>query len=258
MEQQRLQKVLAHAGIASRRTAEQLIAAGRVRVNGQVVTELGTKVDPERDAIRVDGKRVRPPTSSRVVLVVHKPKGYVTTVSDPEGRPTVLDLLKGVRRRVYPVGRLDYHSEGLLLLTDDGDLARALMHPSTGLVKVYLAKVRGTPDPAALRALRAGIAVESRKAIATTAEIARKAANSWVRIAVTEGRKHLVRRMLQAVGHPVEKLRRVSFGPIELGSLAVGSYRVLDPEEVAALRAAAKIGSRGTHRAPSRKGPESS
>jgi pseudouridine synthase len=257
MAAERLQKLLAGRGLASRREAEAWILAGRVRVNGQVVAELGARADPAVDRVEVDGRPL-PPERRPLTLVLHKPKGYVTTVKDPHAERTVMELLEGVDRRVYPVGRLDVDTRGVLLLTDDGDLARALMHPSTGLVKVYLAKVRGTPDPAALRALRAGIAVESRKAIATTAEIARKAANSWVRIAVTEGRKHLVRRMLQAVGHPVEKLRRVSFGPIELGSLAVGSYRVLDPEEVAALRAAAKIGSRGTHRAPSRKGPESS
>lgn len=252
--EQRLQKFLAHAGVASRRSAEGLIAAGRVRVNGSVVTEPGTKVDPVRDAVKVDGVRVRASSSSRVVFVLNKPKGYVTTVHDPEGRPTVLDLLRGVRRRVYPVGRLDYHSEGVLLLTDDGDLARILMHPSNGIVKSYLAKVRGTPSSAALAALRAGVDIDGKPAVAQRAELARRAANSWVRVDVTEGRKHVVRRMLAAVGHPVEKLRRVAFGTVRLGSLGPGEFRALESEEIVELRSAAN---RRRPAPPRRAGPRS-
>jgi 16S rRNA U516 pseudouridylate synthase RsuA-like enzyme len=144
---ERLQKVLAHAGVASRRAAERLILEGRITVNGAVVTELGTKVDPERDAIKVDGKRLAAAPAGRTYLALHKPRGVVTTLSDPEGRPTVKDYLRGIKARVYPVGRLDFASEGLLLLTDDGMLARDLMHPSRGVEKTYLVKVKGQPEP---------------------------------------------------------------------------------------------------------------
>ncbi len=234
----RLQRFLAQAGVASRRKAEELIVAGRVKVNGQVVTELGTKVDPDQDKVFLGGKRLL--AERPVYLMLNKPRGYVTTLSDPEGRPTIRDLLAGVRGRVYPVGRLDFHSEGLLLLTDDGDLARDLMHPSRGVAKTYLAKVRGRPSPEALDRLRSGVPIEGRRSLPAQARLVRPGDNSWVEVTVVEGRRHQVRLMLDAVGHPVQRLRRVGYGGLELGRLPVGRLRPLLPEEVAVLRRAAR------------------
>jgi 23S rRNA pseudouridine2605 synthase len=236
---ERLQKVLAHAGLASRRAAETLITEGRVTVNGRVVTKLGTQVDPERDAIRVDGARVRSRPQEPLYLALHKPRGVVTTLSDPEGRPTVRDYLHGVKARVYPVGRLDYASEGLLLLTNDGALARDLMHPSRGVPKTYLAKVRGVPGPDALERLAAGIRLEGRRTLPARARVVEGGPNAWVEITVVEGRKHQVRNMLEAVGHPVQRLRRIRYGGVELGDLRPGRLRALHPAEVARLRRAA-------------------
>jgi 16S rRNA U516 pseudouridylate synthase RsuA-like enzyme len=207
---ERLHKVLAHAGIASRRASERLILEGRVTVNGSVVADLGTKVDPDEDAIKVDGKRLAAPPAHKTYLALHKPRGVVTTLKDPEGRPTVGELLRGVRARVYPVGRLDYDSEGLILLTDDGEMARDLMHPASGVEKRYLVKVRGRPDTDALE------------------------------IAITEGRNRQVRRMLQAIGHPVQRLRRTAYGGVALGTLPVGALRALTPSEVSRLRLAVR------------------
>lgn len=240
MTGERLQKVLAHAGVASRRACERLIVDGRVSVNGRVVTELGTKVDPDRDAVRVDGKRVGRAPRHRTYLLLNKPRGFVTTLSDPEGRPTVKDLLRGVRVRVYPVGRLDFDSEGLLLLTDDGDLSRDLMHPSSGVVKTYLAKVRGEPSPEALRRLERGVRVEGRATLPAEARLARRGDNPWVEVRIVEGRNRQVRRMLEAVGHPVMRLRRVAYGPLALGKLPAGRLRPLTPSEVEALRRAVR------------------
>ena len=245
MPLERLQKVLAHAGVASRRAAEALIEAGRVTVNGKAVTELGTRVDAGRDAIKVDGRRIggaEPP----VYLAMHKPRGYVTTLSDPEGRPTVRDLLAGVTGvRVFPVGRLDFHSEGLLLLTNDGALARDLMHPSHGVPKVYRAKVQGTPDPAALARLRRGLVLDGRPTSPARAHVVRPGPNAWVEIEVIEGRKHQVRRMLEAVGHPVLRLRRIAYGGVGLGDLPPGGVRPLAPAEVRRLARAAGREERG-------------
>jgi pseudouridine synthase len=236
---ERLQKVLSRAGIASRRAAETLIAAGRVTVNGSVVTRLGTQVDPERDAIRVDGTRVRAGHPAPQYLMLHKPRGVVTTLSDPEGRPTVRDYLHGVRGRVFPVGRLDYASEGLLLLTSDGALARDLMHPSRAVPKTYAAKVRGTPPPEALRRLASGLVLEGRRTLPAKARLLEGGRNAWVEVTVIEGRKHQVRDMLAAVGHPVQRLRRIRYGGVDLGDLPPGRLRALSPPEVARLRRAA-------------------
>ena len=235
---ERLQKVLSRAGVASRRAAEALIAAGRVSVNGTVVTRLGTQVDPERDAIKVDGARVRPGADAPVYLMLHKPRGVVTTLSDPEGRPTVRDYLRGVRGRVFPVGRLDYASEGLLLLTSDGALARDLMHPSRGVPKTYAAKVRGTPSPEALKRLAAGVLVERRRTLPAKVRLLEAGENAWVEVTVVEGRKHQVRDMLAAVGHRVQRLRRIRYGGVELGSLRPGALRPLTTREVERLRRA--------------------
>ena len=235
---ERLQKVLAAAGIASRRAAETLILEGRVRVNGKVARQLGIKVDPSTDSVRVDGKKVRLATSVRVYLALHKPKGYLTTLSDPRGRPTLRDLTRNVPGRVFSVGRLDYQSEGLLLLTNDGDLAHALMHPSRGVEKTYLVKVKGEPDEEARRMLSAGILIDGRRTLPARVEPKRAGTNSWLEITVREGRKHLVRRMFAALGHPVLKLRRICFGGVDLGGLPCGRYRKLTAAEVGTLRRA--------------------
>lgn len=236
---ERLQKVLSRAGVASRRAAEALIAAGRVTVNGTVVTRLGTQVDPERDAIKVDGTRVRGLDHAPQYLMLHKPRGVVTTLSDPEGRPTVRDYLRGVRGRVFPVGRLDYASEGLLLLTSDGALARDLMHPSRGVPKTYAAKVRGTPTSEALRRLATGFVLEGRRTLPAKARLVEAGRSAWVEVTVVEGRKHQVRDMLAAVGHPVQRLRRIRYGGVDLGDLPPGGLRPLTRPEVARLQRAA-------------------
>jgi 23S rRNA pseudouridine2605 synthase len=236
---ERLQKVLAHAGVASRRAAERLIAEGRVSVNGAVVAEPGTKVDPAKDAIKVDGKRVGAPPTGRTYLALNKPRGVVTTLSDPEGRPTVKDFLRGIKARVYPVGRLDYSSEGLLILTDDGALARDLMHPSRGVEKTYLAKVKGQPEPEVLSRLSRGIPLDGRRTGHARVRIARRGDNAWIEITIGEGRNRQVRRMFQAVGHPVQRLRRMGYGGVVLGRLPVGHLRPLTEAEVAGLSRAA-------------------
>ena len=240
---ERLQKTLAHAGIASRRASERLIAEGRVTVNGRVVTDLGTKVDPSEDAIKVDGRRVAAAPARKTYVALHKPRGVVTTMSDPEGRPTVASLIRGIRTRIYPVGRLDYDSEGLLLLTDDGDLARDLMHPRSGVEKRYVAKVRGRPDPEALRRLARGVPLDGRRTGPARVRLVRPGENAWLEIVIAEGRNRQVRRMLQAVGHPVQKLRRTAYGGVELGTLEPGAYRALTPAEIRKLRRAATSGS---------------
>jgi pseudouridine synthase len=232
----RLHKVIAASGLCSRRAAERLIAEGRVEVNGRRVVRPGTRVDPGKDAIRVDGRRLAAPAGS-LYLALNKPRGYVTTLSDPEGRPTVADLLRGVGPRVYPVGRLDYHSEGLLLVTNDGALARALAHPSSHVPKTYLAKVRGHLGPEALRRLSRGVPLGERPARAEAVRVVKAGDNNaWVEITVVEGRQHVVRRMFQAVGHPVLRLRRLAVGAIRLGRLAPGAWRPLTPREVEQLR----------------------
>jgi len=235
---ERLQKVLAHAGIASRRAAERLMLAGRVTVNGKIATELGVKVDPQRDAIKVDGHRIGPAPSRRTYLAFHKPRGVVTTMSDPEGRPTVRDYLRGVRPRLFPVGRLDYDSEGLLLLTDDGTLARDLMHPSRGVEKTYAVKVKGQPENDVIIRLRRGVTVEGRRTGPAQVRIVRRGDNAWLQVTIAEGRNRQVRKMLQAVGHPVQRLRRIRYGGVELGALPVGGLRALTEAEIAQLRRA--------------------
>jgi len=247
---ERLNKVLSRAGVASRRAADQLIVEGRVQVNGQVICELGHKVDPQRDAIKVDGKRIPAAPSSHTYLMLNKPKGYVTTLSDPHDRPTIQDLLRGVRTRVYPVGRLDFQTEGLVLLTDDGDLARDLMHPGSGVTKTYSAKVRGTPEPGELERLRRGVRIDGKATLPAEVALKRRGSNSWLEVSVVEGRKHQVRRMLQAIGHPVLKLRRVRYDGLELGKLPTGGLRPLTSTELARLRRS--VGSKRPRQAPRR------
>lgn len=233
----RLQKFLSQAGVASRRAAEQLMVSGRVRVNGRPATEPGIKVDPERDVIEVDGRRVRP--AAPLWIALHKPRGYVTTRSDPHGRSTVYELLPAEHRRLFHVGRLDYDSEGLLLLTNDGDTAERLQHPRYEVDRVYNVDVAEPLTDVARRALLAGVTLEDGLARVRGLRRLRGQETGAERWAVTmrEGKKREVRRLFEAVGSPVRRLRRVRYGPIELGTLRPGAWRKLTPREVRALRA---------------------
>jgi len=249
MPAERLQKIIAAAGIASRRKAEELISSGRVLVNGHVVTELGTKADLEHDHIRVDGKLLHG-RERYSYLVLNKPKGYVTTVRDPEGRPTIMDLIRGVRGRVYPVGRLDWASEGLLLLTNDGALANALMKASSNVPKTYVVKVAGQPEEEKLEKLRRGVSIAEKggrrvRTAPAKIRLIREADNPWLEVTIIEGRNRQVRKMFEEVGHHVEKIRRVQYGPLSL-DVPPGEFRSLTLEEVAQLKAATS-GSRLPH-----------
>lgn len=239
----RLQKIISTAGVASRRTAETLIAEGRVSVNGEAVRELGSKADPERDDIRVDGRRVKAPVRRRYILL-NKPRGYITTRSDPEKRPTVIDLLTtgGVREYVYPVGRLDYDSEGLLLLTSDGELAEKLTHPRHGIGREYHVRVRGVPDDREIERLRKGIALDGERTSPATVDLHKVIESSShgpdaiLSMVIYEGRNRQVRRMCEAIGHPVSRLKRVRIGPIKDDHIRPGEFRDLDDSEIAALK----------------------
>lgn len=238
--EERIQKIISAAGVTSRRAAEQLITEGRVRLNGAVVTELGTKADPSKDHIKVDGKLINP-KQPPTYLMLNKPAGFVTTMSDPEGRPTVQDLLKGVKVRVYPVGRLDYNTEGLLLLTNDGDLAHLITHPKHEFPKTYLAKIKGVLEDGAISALEQGVFLKDGKtAPARIKKIRKEESNSWLEITIHEGRKRQVRRMFDHMGHTVIRLKRVKTGGLVLGELAEGSYRYLTSQEVELLRETAQ------------------
>jgi len=241
MATERLQKIIAAAGIASRRKAEELIASGRVAVNGKVVTELGTKADTEQDHIRVNGKLLHG-AQRHVYLLLNKPKGFVTTAHDPEGRPTVMTLVKGVGSRVYPVGRLDYASEGLLLMTNDGDLAHKLMKAASHVPKTYVVKVSGKPPEEAIAKLRGGlsIATDEGKRVRTSPakiRIVKEGANPWYEVTLIEGRNRQIRRIFEEVGHHVEKIKRVKYGPLAL-DVPPGEFRSLTLQEVARLKSA--------------------
>jgi 23S rRNA pseudouridine2605 synthase len=244
----RLQKLLSAAGVASRRAAEQLMLDGRVTVNGRAVREPGARADPARDDVRVDGRRVARRVRRRYV-VLNKPRGYVTTRKDPHRRKTVLDLIPGVREYVYPVGRLDYDSEGLLLLTNDGALAALLTHPRHGVARVYEATVRGVPSGARLRRLASGgVEVDGRPTAPAEVRmlhgaVAGRDGEAQVRIVIREGRNRQVRRMFDAIGHPVRRLRRTRLGPLGLRGLRPGAARDLTPAEVVALRRAVRTAS---------------
>ena len=237
---ERLHKIIAHAGFASRREAEEMIRTGRVTVNGRVVTELGTKADGQRDHVKVDGKLITRAEPHRYILL-YKPKEVMTTVDDPEGRTTVIDLIRGVRERIYPVGRLDYHSEGLVLLTNDGELAYKIAHPKHGSVKTYNVKVRGVPDDRVIDKLRRGITLEGKRTL--PCEISRikttgrgdDEGNSWLEVRLREGRTQQIRKMFQAMGHPVTKLKRVAIGPVSDPKLTPGVWRELTEREVKLL-----------------------
>src|SRR5438093_10755368 len=220
----RLQKVIASSGLASRRKAEAMIAQGRVTVNGKVVRELGTRVDPARDYVKVNGRHLEP-VQPHAYIMLNKPKGIVSSLSDPEGRPTVKDLLHGVSVRVFPVGRLDSDSEGLMLLTNHGDLAQALLHPRNHVPKTYLIKVKGVLTDEEIKPLERGVKLEDGVTSPATVKKVRKAAqNSWLEITIHEGRKHQVKRMLESVEQPVLKLMLVGFGPLTLGDVPPGEY----------------------------------
>ncbi|HLG67696.1 MAG TPA: pseudouridine synthase [Acidimicrobiales bacterium] len=236
-EPPRLQKVLARAGLGSRRACEELIASGRVTVDGRTAV-LGQRVDPASSKVALDGVPV-PVAPGLVHYLLNKPAGVVTTASDPQGRPTVVALVPA-RPRVFPVGRLDLQSEGLLILTNDGQLAQLLAHPSHGVPKEYVAEVAGTPSPGALRALRRGVELEDGRTAPATVGVL---APGVLRIVVHEGRNRLVRRMCEAVGHPVRRLVRTRIGPVADPSLPPGAWRLLSPREVRALAVAATGGS---------------
>jgi 23S rRNA pseudouridine2605 synthase len=247
MAQQRLQKIIAAAGISSRRKAEELITQGRVTVNGQIVTELGSKADLESDHIKVDGKLLQG-VERHVYLLLNKPKGYVTTVSDPEGRPTVMDLLKGVESRIYPVGRLDWASEGLLLLTNDGELASKLTRAASHVQKTYLVKIAGRATEEGIEKLRRGIRIGAKpgpramKQIHTAPaqiRLTKDAANPWYEVTLIEGKNRQIRRMFEEIGHHVEKIKRVRYGPLTL-DVEPGQFRQLTMGEIAGLRRAGR------------------
>ena len=242
MPAERLQKIISAAGIASRRKAEELITAGRVQVNGQPVTELGTKADPEQDHIRVDGKLLQAPERLSY-YVLNKPKGYVTTVSDEKSRPTVMDLVRQIKDRVYPVGRLDWASEGLLLLTNDGALANSLMKAASHVPKTYVVKVAGQPEEAKLGKLRLGVSIAEKggrrvRTAPAQIKLIKEGDNPWLEVTIIEGRNRQVRKMFEEVGHHVEKIRRVRYGPLTL-DVPTGEFRSLTLEEVAKLKTAA-------------------
>jgi len=238
----RLQKFLAGAGVTSRRKAEALITSGRVKVNARLVTELGTRVDPGKDLVTLDGSLVSTP-SAKSYYLLYKPGGCVTTASDPEGRPTALEYLRGVKERVFPVGRLDYDAEGAVLCTDDGELANRLAHPRYGHRRVYLAKVRGEPPEGALERLLAGVRLEDGPAKALEAAVHERAErNVWIRLVVGEGRNHLVKRLCEAVGLQIQRLYRPEFGGVTVEGLRPGTFRKLTGDEVRRMKALVGLG----------------
>jgi pseudouridine synthase len=243
----RLQKILSAAGVSSRRAAEDLIIQGRVSVNGQTVTELGTKADASVDDIRVDGRRVKP-AGRRLYLLMNKPRGYITSRSDPQRRPTVIDLLKdhGIRDYVYPVGRLDFDSEGLLLLTSDGELAAHLTHPSHEVEREYHVQVRGVPDRHSLERLARGVVIDGRRTSPAQVRLHKTfdsagGEQAVLSIVIHEGRNRQVRKMLDAIAHPVVRLKRVRIGPIADDRLKPGEFRELTPREVSSLQAPSRL-----------------
>ena len=263
MQQERLQKIIAHAGVSSRREAEAMIREGRVTLNGRVVTELGTRADPKSDHIKVDGKLITRAEPHRYILL-YKPKEVMTTVEDPQGRRTVIDLVRGIRERIYPVGRLDFHSEGLVLLTNDGELAFKVSHPTHGSVKTYSVKVRGVPEERLVDKLRRGITIDGKRTLPCDIERMRTTGkrddegNSWFEVKLREGRTQQIRKMFQAVGHPVSKLRRVAIGPISDPKLTPGVWRELTKHEVKMLetmKEPKKAAKRTAARPASRKKP---
>jgi len=232
----RLNKYLSRAGVASRRQADRLISEGRVRVNGKVVRRLGAKADAGKDEITVDGKKVAP-KETPVYVLMNKPPGYLVTMKDPLRRPTVFRLLPSSLGRIFPVGRLDFDSEGLLLLTNDGEMAHRLMHPRYGIKKVYKVRVRGLPGTGERRLLEKGLFLDGKKTAPTRVSVlGSNSRSAAIRIELAEGRKREVKRMFEAVGHPVLRLKRLQFGGLKVGNLKRGQWRHLRPHEISALR----------------------
>ena len=230
--EERLQKIIAAAGVASRRKAELLIEDGRVTVNGRIVTQHGTKADPDNDSIRVDGRRIRSGAGKKVYLLLNKPRNVMSTVSDPQGRVRVTDLVPAYRR-IFPVGRLDYNTEGLILLTNDGDFARIVSSAGKRFPKVYHVKVKANPDARALAMLREGLQLDGGKLAPCKIEPIKESTNSWYEVTLIQGKNRQIREMFEAAGHPVRKLRRVRIGFLTNRDLPVGKYRALKPEEIA-------------------------
>lgn len=235
MPEERLQKILAHSGIASRRKAEELIVAGRVSVNGKTVTELGSKADLTTDSVKIDGRVLSAP-KHHVYIAFNKPKNCVTTVHDPQGRRTVMSFFRGLQERIYPVGRLDYASEGLLLLTNDGDFANKLMSPASHVTKTYLVKANGALTPEQEEQFRHGIPMHGRRTAPAGLKLVRRGDNPWYEVRLIEGRQNQIRIMFKHFGRLVEKLKRVKVGFLELGDLKPGAYRTLTNTEVARFR----------------------
>ncbi|MCQ4936975.1 MULTISPECIES: pseudouridine synthase [Anaerotignum] len=235
--EERLQKFLAEAGVASRRKAEELIAAGKIKVNGKVVTELGTKIDPKKDEVLYLDKEVSTKEVELVYVMLHKPEGYVTTAKEQFGRPGVMDLVRDVKARIFPVGRLDYDTSGLLLLTNDGDLTYKLTHPKHDVDKTYIAKLYGTPDDMDLQKFRRGVVIDGKQTKPAKMQILEKGERqSTVEIIIHEGRNRQVRKMCEAIKHPVAQLKRVATGDLTIGDLPKGKYRHLTPKEVKYLK----------------------
>lgn len=233
----RLQKIISMAGVASRRKAEEIIRSGGVTVNGRVITEMGSKADPDKDHVKVLGKLVQT-RQPKVYLMLHKPRGVVSTLSDPLGRPTVKDFLRGIRARVYPVGRLDYDSEGLLLLTNDGEIVQRLLHPSRGIPKIYEVKIKGVLPDEEIVALTRGVKLSDGPTLPCRIRKMKKTEkNSWLEITLTEGRNRQIRRMLESMDRMVLKIKRKSLGPFELRGLPPGEFRHLTPAELRELQA---------------------
>ncbi|MBU4203192.1 MAG: rRNA pseudouridine synthase [Acidobacteria bacterium] len=237
----RLNKYLSQSGVTSRRDADRLIEKGDVRVNGEVVRTLGTKIDESKDRVEVKGKAVKPEDDS-VSIVLYKPPGYLVTLKDPQQRPTVMGLIRSLKRRVFPVGRLDFDSEGLLLFTDDGELAHRLMHPRYQIQKEYRVEVTGFPEKEALDRLKTGIVLDGKITAPAEVRLLRQEdRHSFLQIVIHEGRKREVRRMMEAVGHDVLSLKRTRFGSIRLGNLKPGEWRRLEPHEIASLKKSVKM-----------------
>ena len=239
---ERINKYLARSGIASRREAERYICEGRVTVNGEVVRELGTRVDPLKDHVKIDGKLVHRPAVPMYILY-NKPKNVVCTMADPEGRPCVGDFLKRFKGRPIPAGRLDFDAEGLLLCTNDGDLIQRLLHPRYHVQRVYHVKVKGALDPSGLKKVSEGVVLNGKKTLPAQVHVLKQGdRNAWISLSICEGRNQQVKRMLEAIGHPVLKLKRIAFGPLTDKGIPLGGYRTLLPTEIQRLKAALSRG----------------
>ncbi len=235
MPEERLQKILAKAGIASRRNAEELIRQGKVTVDGTVITEMGCRVDPDRQVVAFEGRPLRR-EEEKIYLLLNKPRGYVTTLHDPQGRPIVSALLTGITSRVFPVGRLDFDTEGALILTNDGDFAERILHPRFEIERTYQATVRGLPTPEKIRELEEGVELEGKKTWPAKVHIiAEEPTTSTLEITIHEGRKRQVRKMFEAIGHRVLALKRIAYGGLRLGALPTGKYRRLTPADLALI-----------------------